>query len=82
MITISIVDVIFHITSYYGFFTIEIFSPQSNHPTHQIQTDNLDLYFSKVFREYIKNIQRKNSQRVNSILKIDVFQFFIAVYLY
>ena len=33
----------------------------------------VDLKFSKVFTEYIKNIQHQNSQRANSIFTNDVF---------
>ena len=65
-----------HITSYYGIFTIEILSPQSNQPTHQIQKDDKDIKFSKVFADYIKNIHQnihQNSQTANSIFTNDVF---------
>ena len=61
-----------NITSYYGIFTIEIASPKSNHIRHQLQTDDIDIEFSKVFTDYIKNIQHQNSQRANSIFTNDV----------
>ena len=50
--------------SYYDIFAIEILSPQSNHPTHQIQTDVIDIEFSKVFTGFIKiyNIKNQYSQ--------------------
>ena len=40
---------------------------------HQVQTDDIDEEFSKVFTEYIKNIQHQNSQRANSMFTNDVF---------
>ena len=43
-----------NITSFYGIFTIEIESPQPNHIKYQIQTDDRDIEFSKVFTDYIK----------------------------
>ena len=66
------------ITSHYGIlFTIETVSPKSNHTTHQIQTDDIDMEFSKVFTDYIKNIQR-----ANSIFTTKIFQLSVAIYLY
>ena len=35
------------ITSYNGIFTIELIPPQSNQKSHQIQTDDIDIEFSK-----------------------------------
>ena len=61
------------ITSHYGIFTIEFASPKLNHKKHQIQTDDIDTEFSKVFKDYIKNKQHQNSQRANSIFTNDVF---------
>ena len=52
-----------NITSNYDIFTIEIVWPKPNHTTHQIQTDGIDIEFSKVFTDYISNIQHKNSQQ-------------------
>ena len=46
-----------NITSHYGTITIEIASPKSNHIRHQIQTDDPDIEFSKVFTDYIKNME-------------------------
>ena len=43
-----------NITSYYGIFTMEIASPKPNHIKHQIQVDDIDLEFSKIFTDYIK----------------------------
>ena len=59
------------ITQQYGIYTIEICTPRSD--KYVIQTDDLDLEFSKVFTEYIKNIQYHNSQRANSIFTNEVF---------
>ena len=71
------------ITSHYGIlFTIETVSPKSNHTTHQIQTIDIDMEFSKIFKDYIKNIQHQNSQRANSIFTNKVFQLSVAIYLY
>ena len=62
------------VMSYYGTFAIEILPSQSTiETTHSIQTDDIELDFSKVFTEYIKNIQRQNSQKANSIVTNDVF---------
>ena len=64
-----------YITSNFGIFTIEISSPQSNHPTDKIKTEYLDIEFSTVFTDYIKNIQHQNSQRANSLFTNYVFSF-------
>ena len=53
------------ITQQYGIYTIVICTPRND--KYVIQTDDLDLEFSKVFTEYIKNTQYHNSQRANSI---------------
>ena len=37
------------------------------------QTDDVDIEFSKLFAEYIKNIQHQNSQRANSKFINNVF---------
>ena len=60
-------------TQQYGIYTIEFSSPNPNHCKYVIQTDDLDLEFSKVFSEYIKSIQYHNSQRANSIFTNEVF---------
>ena len=44
------------ITQQYGIYTIGICTPANN--KYVIQTDDLDLEFSKVFTEYIKNIPK------------------------
>ena len=62
-----------NITQQYGIYSIEFTSPNHNNRTYTIQTDDLDLEFSKVFSEYIKNIQYHNSQRANSIFTNEVF---------
>ena len=61
------------LTSYYGIYTIKIRSPKTFYDKYLIQTDDIDLEFSKGFTKYTKNIQHRNSQRANSILTIDVF---------
>ena len=62
-----------NLTQHYGIYTIEFTSPNPNHRKYVIQTDDLDLEFSKVFSEYIKSIQYHNSQRANSIFTNEVF---------
>ena len=62
-----------NLTQQYGIYTIEFSSPNPNHHKYVIQTDDLDLEFSKVFSEYIKSIQYHNSQRANSIFTNEVF---------
>ena len=48
-------------------------TPQTAHNKYVIQTDDIDLEFSKVFIEYFKSIQYHNSQRANSIFFNKVF---------
>ena len=67
------------ITQQYGIYTIEFSTPNTNHRKYVIQTDDLELEFSKVFLEYIKNIQYHNSQRANSIFTNKVF---VIIYTY
>ena len=55
------------LTQQYGIYTIEISTPRTFHGKYVIQTDDIDLEFSKVFTEYIKSIQYQNSQRANNI---------------
>ena len=62
-----------NLTQQYGIYSIEFSSPNQNHSKYIIQTDDLDLEFSKVFSEYIKSIQYHNSQRANSIFTNEVF---------
>ena len=63
-----------NLTQQYGIYTIEFSTPNPNHRKYVIQTDDLDLEFSKVFLEYIKSIQYHNSQRANSIFTNEVLQ--------
>ena len=51
----------------------EYLPPQTNQTPHRIQTDDIDLDFSKVLIDYIKSIQHQSSQRANSIFTNDVF---------
>ena len=62
-----------NLTQQYGIYSIEFSSPNQNHSKYIIQTDALDLEFSKIFSEYIKSIQHNNSQRANSIFTNEVF---------
>ena len=54
-------------------YTIELSTASKFHGKYVIQTDDVDIEFSKVFAEYIKNIQHQNSQRANPIFTNDVF---------
>ena len=69
---------IYFITSDYGIYTIEIASPKKNNDKKQIRTDNIDVEFSKVFTDYIKNTQHLISQRANSMFTIDEFSIFYS----
>ena len=62
-----------NLTQPYGIYTKELSTESRYHSKHVIQTDDVDIEFSKVFTEYIKNIQNQNSQRANSIFTNDVF---------
>ena len=62
-----------NLTEQYGIYTIELSTTRNFHGKYVIQTDDVDIEFSKVFTEYIKNIQHQNSQRANSIFTNDVF---------
>ena len=62
-----------NLTQQYGIYTIEFSTPNRAHRKYVIQTDDIELEFSKVFIEYIKSIQYHNSQRANSIFTNEVF---------
>ena len=62
-----------NLTQQYGIYTIEFSTPNTAHRKYVIQTDDIELEFSKVFTEYIKSIQYHNSQRTNSIFTNEVF---------
>ena len=62
-----------NLTQQYGIYTIELSTPNTAHRKYVIQTDDIELEFSKVFIEYIKSIQYHNSQRANSIFTNEVF---------
>ena len=62
-----------NLTQQYGIYTIEFSTPRTLHGKYGIQTDDIDLEFSKVFTENIKIIQYQNSQRANSIFTNKVF---------
>ena len=61
-----------NLTQQYGIHTIELSTASKFHGKHVIQTDDVDIEFSKVFAEYFKNIQHQNSQRANSIFTNNV----------
>ena len=63
-----------NLTQQYGIYTIEFSEPTTTHRKYVIQTDDIELEFSKVFIEYIKSIQYQNSQRANSIFTNGVLQ--------
>ena len=56
-----------NLTQPHGIYTIELSTESKYHSKHLIQTDDVDIEFSKVFPEYIKNIQHQNSQRAYSL---------------
>ena len=62
-----------NLTQQYGIYTIEFSTPNTAHRNCVIQTDDIELEFSKVFLEYIKSIQYHKSQRANSIFTNEVF---------
>ena len=62
-----------NLTQQCGIYTIEFSTPNTAHRKYVIQTDDIDLKFSKVFIKYIKSIQYHNSQRANSIFTDEVF---------
>ena len=62
-----------NLTQQCGIYTMEISTPSTFHDKYVIQTDDIDLDFSKVFTEYIKSVQYQNSQRANSIFTNEVF---------
>ena len=63
-----------NLTQQYGIYTIEFSTPNTAHRKYVIQTDDIELEFSKVFIEYIKSIQYHNSQRANSIFTNEFLQ--------
>ena len=62
-----------NLTQQYGIYTVELSTASKFHSKYIFQTDDIDIEFSKVFTEYIKNIQHQNSQRAKSIFSNDVF---------
>ena len=62
-----------NLTQQYGIYTIEFSTPRTAHNKCVIQTDDIDLEFSKIFIEYLRSIQYHNSQRANSIFTNEVF---------
>ena len=62
------------ITTVRNLYHIELQSPSTFHSKYLLQTDDVDIEFSKAFTEYIKNVQHQNSQRANSIFTDEVFR--------
>ena len=62
-----------NITQRYEIYTIEINSSSKFHGKYLLQTDDVHLEISRVFTDYIKNLQPQNSQRANSLFINDVF---------
>ena len=63
-----------NLTQQYGIYSIEIHSPSKFHGRYLLQTDDVDIEFSKVFTENINKIQHQNSQRANSIFTNELFK--------
>ena len=64
---------IWNLTQQHGFYTIKLSTASKFHGKWVTQTNDIDIEFSKVFTEYIKNIQYQNSQRANSIFTNEIF---------
>ena len=62
-----------NLTQQYGIYTIEFSTPNTAHRKYVIQTDDIELEFSKVIIDYIRSILYHNSQRANSIYTNEVF---------
>ena len=62
-----------NLTQQYGIYTKELRTTSNFYGKYCIQTDDIDIELSKVFTEYIKNIQHQNLERANSIFTNDVF---------
>ena len=62
-----------NLTQQIGINTKELSTTRNFHGKYVIQTVDVDIEFSNVFTECIKNIQHQNSQRANSIFTNDVF---------
>ena len=65
-----------NLTQQYGIYTIEFSTPNTNHRKYVIQTDDLELEFSKVFLENIKSIQYHNSQRAKYSFCNNIYLYF------
>ena len=50
-----------NLTQQNGIYTIEFNTPRTLHCKYVIQTDDIDLEFSKAFTKHIKSIQYQNS---------------------
>ena len=70
------------LTQQYGIYTIELSTASKFHRKYVIQTNDVDIRFSKVFTEYIKIIQHQKSQKANSVFTNDVFAKYIIIHLY
>ena len=72
--------IICNITLHYGIFTIDIASPKLNHKKQQIQTDDIDIEFSKVFTDYIKMYNTKIHKEQILCSQTMYPQLFIIIY--
>ena len=68
--------------SHFGIYTKEITSPNAFFDRHLIQTDDVDFEFSKVFTQYIKNIQHQAHKEQTRYLQTTYSHLSIAIYLY
>ena len=50
-----------NLTQQYGIYTIKFSTARTIHGKYVIQTDDVDIDFSKVFTDYIKSIQHQSS---------------------
>ena len=71
-----------NLTQQYGTYTIEFSTTRNFHGKYVIQTDDVDIEFSKVFREYIKNIQHQIHRKQIQFSLTMFLQIFIIIYLY
>ena len=67
-----------NLTQQYGIYTLEFSTPNTNHRKYVIQTDDLELEFSKVFLEYIKSIQ-ETSKHTKVRNEIALFLTFLHI---
>ena len=66
-------NVVCNLTQQKRIYTIKLSTATKFHGKFVIQTDDIDIEFSKVFTKHIKNIQYQNSQKANSIFTNKIF---------